>query len=130
MGQRVYARRGNNWRAFYLPRNRPGLAQGRAGRQQFKVTLTKQTPQLISGRDLLCWDNCCRFCLISIGLLLLSRHEREEFPPLRFLIRLMFPKLEFHDRNRRVSLFSGVLLAIFAFSTFIALALTLLEKRL
>jgi hypothetical protein len=68
-------------------------------------------------------------CLLLVGVLLLSRHEREEFPPLRFLIRRTFPKLEFHDRNRRVSVISGVLLFVFASGAFIAIALALLEKR-
>jgi len=68
-------------------------------------------------------------CLLLIGVLLLSRHEREDFTPLRFLIRRTFPKLEFHDRNRRVSVISGVLLFVFASGAFIAVALTLLAKR-
>jgi hypothetical protein len=68
-------------------------------------------------------------CMILIGVLLLSRHEREEFPPLRLLIRRTFPNLEFHDRNKRVSVISGVLLFVFASGAFIAIALTLLEKR-
>ena len=68
-------------------------------------------------------------CMMLIGVLLLSRHEREEFPPLRFLIRRTFPKLEFHDRNRRVTLNCGVLLFVFASGAFITFALALLEKR-
>jgi hypothetical protein len=53
-------------------------------------------------------------CVISIGLLLLSRHERMRIPPLRFLVHRLFPKLDPRQRFCRVNLICGVLLAIFA----------------
>ena len=68
-------------------------------------------------------------CAASLGLLMLNAHERETFPPLRFLIRRLFPKLERHDRHRRVSLFCGVTLAIFAVIGLIAVAFPWLCKR-
>jgi hypothetical protein len=68
-------------------------------------------------------------CLIPIGLLMLSRHEHETIPPLRFLVRRLFPKLDSHQRFRRVNLISGVLLAVFATVEVIAFALPRLGKH-
>ena len=67
-------------------------------------------------------------CAASLGILMLNNHERDSFPPLRFLIRRLFPRLEHHDRHRRVSLFCGVALAIFAAIGLIAVAFPWLGK--
>jgi hypothetical protein len=50
-------------------------------------------------------------CVLSIGLLLLSRHERMRIPPWRFLVHRLLPKLDPRQRFYRVNLICGVLLA-------------------
>ncbi len=68
-------------------------------------------------------------CVLTIGVLLMSPGEREHFPLTRFLSRRLFPDLDFHLRQRRISLICGILFAVFFIGPILAFIITRFGNR-
>jgi hypothetical protein len=59
-------------------------------------------------------------CIPCLGYLLLTSMEREGFFLTRYLAKLLFPRLERHERHKKMEVIAGLLLAAFLTSVAIA----------
>jgi len=55
-------------------------------------------------------------CTACISYLLMTSMEKEQFFVTRNLAKWLFPRLDRHDRHRKLEFIAGVLLAIFSIS--------------
>jgi len=68
-------------------------------------------------------------CIVCISYLLQTSVEKEEFFLTRNLARWLFPKLNPHDRHRRLDFIAGILMATFAIAALVAFFINHFGRR-
>lgn len=68
-------------------------------------------------------------CAISLIVLMMSPSERENFFLTRWFIRRFFSRLDFHQRQQRISQIFGVILTAFAIGAMVAFIIVRMNRR-